>query len=498
MIESGGEGCTEKEQSALKTLQKLMYKRRQLLPEFESFYLPFGGHLYSDNRWVQLAKLVPWNEIEKKYERHFAESGMGAQAKSVRVALGALIIKEKLKISDEETVEQVRENPYLQYFLGYQGYREEAPFEASMMVHFRKRFTVQDMMWVQELIAKNTKEKTEGDTDKGPPSNSGKLIVDATVVPADIKYPTDVNLLNEAREKSERIIDALYLPLRGKEQKPRTYRQRAHWDYLRFAKKRKHTEKAWRKAIGKQLRYVQRNLRTIQHLSARVGLMVLGRREYRDLLVIGELVRQQEYLYTNHTHVVPDRIVSISQPHVRPMVRGKLSAPVEFGAKISVSVVQGFCFVDRLSWDNYSESGDLKGQIEKFKNRFGHYPSSVHADKLYRNRGNLQYCKDLGIRLSGPALGRPMTDSKALRAQMKQQRQDEADRVEIEGKFGVGKRKYSLSRILEKLPVTSATAICVIFLVMGLEKALRLLFSLLRRAILFGSFQPLCAQKAVA
>jgi hypothetical protein len=229
-----------------------------------------------------------------------------------------------------------------------------------------------------------------------------------------------------------------------------------------------------------------------------MGLMVLGRREYRDLLVIGELVRQQEYLFTNHTHVVPDRIVSISQPHVRPMVRGKLSAPVEFGAKISVSVVQGFCFVDRLSWDNYSESGDLKGQIEKFKDRFGHYPSSVHADKLYRNRGNLQYCKDLGIRLSGPALGRPMTDGKVLRAQMKQQRQDEADRVEIEGKFGVGKRRYSLSRILEKLPVTSATAICVIFLVMGLEKALRLLFSLLRRAILFGLFQPLCAQKAVA
>jgi hypothetical protein len=78
--------------------------------------------------------------------------------------------------------------------------------------------------------------------------------------------------------------------------------------------------------------------------------------------------------------VVSDRIVSISQPHVRPIVRGKLSAPVEFGAKISVSVVQGFCFVDRLSWDNYNESGDLKGQIEKFKNRFGHYPSSVHAD----------------------------------------------------------------------------------------------------------------------
>src|SRR5208283_3773159 len=141
----------------------MMYKRRHLQPEFEPFYLPFGGHLHSDNRWVQLAKLIPWEEIEKKYEKNFAESGMGAPAKSVRIALGALIIKEKLKLSDEETVEQIRENPYLQYFLGYLGYREEAPFEASMMVYFRKRFSVEDMVWIQELIAKSTKEKTRGD-----------------------------------------------------------------------------------------------------------------------------------------------------------------------------------------------------------------------------------------------------------------------------------------------------------------------------------------------
>jgi hypothetical protein len=132
-----------------------------------------------------------------------------------------------------------------------------------------------------------------------------------------------------------------------------------------------------------------------------------------------------------------------------------------------------------LSWDNYNESTDLKGQIEMFKNRFGHYPVSVHADKVYRSRENLQHCKSLGIRLSGPALGRPKRNIKELKAQLKQQHQDEADRVEIEGKFGVGKRKYSLSRIFERLPDTSATAICVVFLVMGVEKALRLLFYLL-------------------
>ncbi len=116
-----------------------MYRHKIPQPEFEAFYLPFGGHPRSDNRWIRLAKLIPWDEAEKKYAAHFAESGMGAPAKNVRIALGALIIKERLGLSDEETVEQIRENPYLQYFLGFEGYRDQPPFEASMMVHFRKR-----------------------------------------------------------------------------------------------------------------------------------------------------------------------------------------------------------------------------------------------------------------------------------------------------------------------------------------------------------------------
>jgi IS5 family transposase len=272
------------------------------------------------------------------------------------------------------------------------------------------------------------------------------------------------------------MIDVLHEPLKGKEKKARTYRRKEHREYLKFVKKRKHTERAWRKAIGKQLRYVERNSGHIQRLSQRIGLSRLNRRQYRDLLVIQELIRQQEYLHRHRTHVVSGRIVSISQPHVRPIVRGKLSAPVEFGAKLSVSVVDGFCYVDRLSWENYNESTDLIGQIELYKMRYGCYPASVHADKLYRDRNNPQFCKENGIRLSGPALGRPRLDAGERKALYKQQRRDEADRVEIEGKYGVGKRRYSLSRILSKLACTSATSIGIVFLVMGLEKAMRLLF----------------------
>lgn len=317
-----------------------MYRHKIQQPEFEAFYLPFGGHLRSDNRWVRMAKLIPWAEAEQRYAENFADSGMGAPAKNVRIALGALIIKERLGLSDEETVQQIRENPYLQYFLGYEGYRHEPPFEAAMMVHFRKRLGVEDLNWMQERVARRVQPTQRGkDTDGGddnPPTNSGKLIVDATVAPADIKYPTDVNLLNEAREKTEAIIDTLHRPLRGREPKVRTYRKKARKEYLKFAKKRKHSERAWRKAVGKMLRYVKRNLRHIQQLASRVGLSRLSRRQYRNLLVVAELVRQQEQMHQNRSCSVPGRIVSISQPHVRPIVRGKAAAPVEFGAKLSL------------------------------------------------------------------------------------------------------------------------------------------------------------------
>ena len=119
-----------------------MYKKaEQVVAELDKFELPFGGKLAEDNRWVIMAKLIPWLEVEEEYAKKFTLL-LGAPAKSSRMALGALIIKEKLGISDRETVEQIRENPYLQYFIGLNSYRNEAPFDASMLVHFRQRLEI--------------------------------------------------------------------------------------------------------------------------------------------------------------------------------------------------------------------------------------------------------------------------------------------------------------------------------------------------------------------
>ena len=124
----------------------------------ENFELPFQGKLSKDNRWVIMSDLIPWKEFEAEYASIFSE-GMGAPAKSFRMALGALIIKEKLGISDRETVEQIKENPYLQYFIGILSYSNETPFDASMLVHFRERIGIELVNKINREVVKNILEK---------------------------------------------------------------------------------------------------------------------------------------------------------------------------------------------------------------------------------------------------------------------------------------------------------------------------------------------------
>lgn len=456
---------------------------------FENFYLPFGGKLSGENRWVKLEELIPWEEFEEHYAEQLSEE-MGAPAKSFRIALGALIIKEQLGTSDIETVEQIRENPYLQYFLGLSEYSDKAPFAASMFVHFRKRVkreligqineaivqqSCQNDPPPQETAAESSEPTGEDNDDNEPPSgsNAGQLIVDASCTPADIRYPTDLNLLNEAREHTEHIIDLLYAQVREQvAQKPRTYRHKARQQYLYIAKQRQVSHKARRKAVGQQLRYLRRNLAHIDTLmAAGASLARLDKQLYRKLLVISELFRQQQWMYQQRQRRIEDRIVSIAQPHLRPIVRGKAGTPVEFGAKIAISCVDGYVFLEHLDWNNFNESTHLPEQIERFQQRFGHYPASVHVDQIYRTRANRQYCRERGIRLSGKPLGRP---KQSKQGQLRKQAQaDAAIRNQVEGKFGVSKRRFSLARVMAKLAATAETAIAMTFLVMNLERLLR-------------------------
>ena len=480
-----------------------MYRREHRYQlSFEDFFLPFGGKLSGENRWIKLAKLIPWDELEDDYAAQFCK-GFGAPAKPFRMALGALIIKARLGLTDEELVEQIKENPYLQFFIGLEAFQSSAPFDPSMMVYFRKRLPEAIVNDCNERIVRHGLKVIRSADPQGPgdddgsggstspadqpkPSsqkqpNQGSLLIDATCAPVDIRHPTDLSLLNEAREVTEILIDAMHPQVRecfG--HKPRTHRKKARQQFLAVAKKKKPRISKIRKAIKQQLGHLKRNLASVDALIACGGcLLAAGRHIYQKLLVISELVRQQTILYHADSRSIPDRIVSLCQAHIRPIVRGKARCNVEFGAKISISVTgEGFTFLDRLSYDPYNEGEDLKGQAISYRRRHGHYPKVICADQIYRTRSNRAFCQRHGIRLSGPRLGRPKNDPELVAAEKQQFIDDQRQRNAVEGKIGQGKRRFGLGLIREKLAVTQGSTIALNVLVMNLEKLLELLFVL--------------------
>ncbi|WP_419610524.1 hypothetical protein [Thiolapillus sp.] len=236
------------------------------------------------------------------------------------------------------------------------------------------------------------------------PERQGKLILDATVAPQAIRYPTDLSLLNEARELTEKIIDHLY-PHTDLKAKPRTYRKKARKAYLAIAKQKHPPAKARRKGIKQQLQYLRRNLKHIEGLLEHwpQGQPIpLPRWLLYRYWVTQHLYAQQWEMYRNRSHRCDDRIVSISQPHVRPIVRGKLDKPVEFGAKLSVSLTgEGIACVNEIRWDAFHEGKDLVSQVEAYKVRHGYYPEVVLADPAYGSRANRRYLKQHGIRFGG-------------------------------------------------------------------------------------------------
>lgn len=442
------------------------------------FNQPMGLKMNPENRWVKKAETIPWNEIEDRYAKLFP-SKKGMPAKPLRAALGSLLIQKQLQFSDRELVEEIRENPYFQYFIGLPGYKDEIPFVPSLLVEFRKRLTEEVLTEINEMIIEynspDDDDPTDGsgsgkDTDSsedksGEESSKGTLILDATCAPQNISYPQDVNLLNEARMNLEEIIDTICYEYNYS--KPRTYRKNARKDYLNLAKSRKRTAKKIRKAIKAQLQYIRRDMRYIDEFLSN-NEVKLSEYHSKRLDTIRTLVMQQQYMYDNKVHSVQDRIVSISQPYIRPIVRGKAKASVEFGAKLDLSIDEkGIARLERLSFDAYNESDVLISAIERYKERNGHYPERVLVDQIYRNRNNRAYCKAHGIRISGPALGRP---KKNAQNDKKQEYIDNTDRIEVERAFSLAKRKYGLGLITTKLDETTRGSIVLSILAMNVNR----------------------------
>lgn len=467
----------------------------------EGYQTPYEQQLTTENRWVQLAGLIPWDSLVPYYEQTFT-SKEGRPPVNGRVVIGALVIKHYLNITDRETIQQIRENMFMQYFLGYSSFTNEAPFSPTLFVSMRERLNLELMNKITDVVIlhgeKSTSEKNpkslEKDVENDKPdqdksnqvplevssetkqeeakiTHQGRMIVDASVAPQNITYPTDLKLIDAARKKSEELIDRLYHKSVHGNQKARTYREIAKKKFINLAKKKNKTAKEIYKANGQQIRYLKRNVsyidRYIKELRESNIEIPLKKKHWQYLETIQEVHRQQWEMHRTKTHRIDNRIVNIHQPYVRPIVRGKDSVKVEFGSKLQVTLLNGFSYIDKLSWDPFNEGITLLSAVEQYKNKFGFYPKEVLADKIYANRANRSQLKLIGINFKAKPLGRPSQNG-ALANHV-----SPGERNPIEGKFGQAKVAYGLDNIRAKLQTTSESWIATIFLVLNLLNLVR-------------------------
>ena len=440
--------------------------------------------LSKSNRWVQLGDNLPWEEIEKVYNSKLNNRRKGAANKPARMVVGALIIKHKLNLSDVETISAIGENPYMQYMLGLSEFTDTPVFDPSLFVTIRKRLQIEDLnsftlslMRVKTSVEVVFTKDEDGDTPADKNENqedthSASMKIDATCCDAEVRYPTDLDLLYDGSRVINRYIDKLCRL--SKLTAPVTFPMQSRKAYLSVIKNKRKSKSMINTCKEKMLAYLYRDINSFIELVAVHGtdlLDLLKRYEKRTLRAIITMYHQQKDMFTHSVHSCADRIISIFQPHIRPIVRGKTKSPTEFGAKIGVSVVNGYTFIDHHSWDAYNESTDMEHQIELYKKRFGSYPGKIYADKIYMNRVNRGLMKGLGIEAMGKPLGRPPKQSSP--EQERRMANSVGERNEVEATFGTGKRIYRANNIRAKLPETASCWTGMCYFVKNLMKFLR-------------------------
>ncbi len=181
----------------------------------------------------------------------------------------------------------------------------------------------------------------------------------------------------------------------------------------------------------------------------------LNNKQATRLGVIRILFDYQWHMYANKMYHVEDRIVSLQQPYMLPIQRGKANAKVEFGGKVDFLLSEGIIALERFDFSAFTESVDFKETLDRYYELYGQYPDKVLADTLYRNGKNMKLCKDLGIKIFGLRLGAKPKHASA------EQRLKDTDagkrRGAIERRFAFLKGSVGLdlanSRIAESLAV---------------------------------------------
>lgn len=386
----------------------------------------------------ELYRAIPFEELSKQIKKpRRAISGKGCKPWfDVKGGIALQILKSYYRCSDAMLIEQLNGNWQMQLFCGILLPKGEQIKDKDIVGRWRTYLG--HHMSIDKLqisCVQHWKPYMEH-------THTG--FTDATVFESYIEYPTDAKLLWKSCCDVYQMIKLGRK--RAKLRDTRINHEKRKIQYLGFAKRRKKSKRLNKKMCKSLLKYLQRLTDQLDSLIQKT-IIVIGPAQYNRLRTIKEVREQQWQLYFGNVPRVPDRIVSLHKPYVRPIIRGKEVKPVEFGAKVNMLQVDGISFIEHLSYDNFNEGIRLQSSIHLQQRYFGHC-HQIGADAIYATNENRRYCTSNKIATSFVAKGHegPLKEQKTqMRSVLGKIRS-----TVLEGSFGNEKNHYQLNKIKAK------------------------------------------------
>jgi IS5 family transposase len=385
---------------------------------------------------IKISDAIDWVSLSERLAPFYC-SNNGRPTKPSRAKVGLLILKHLYTLSDENVVDMLKRDIYAQYLCDVSLKEAQKFINPSTLTYFRKQIGAEGVKLIETEVL-NTLKKTN-------PPRGRRLVTDTTVMPVNIAYPTDVNLLDKIRCKAVEYLD------KAKSfgaKSYRTYQRTARKIVITYQKIRKHTTQSRRKVQKKLLQFSRRNVeqlndavKTVQRSTEPTSKQFIQKTK-RFLQTAQNILTQQKAIY--HNQKVSERIVSVDKTHIRPMVRGKYPAEVEFGPKLLVNLQDDYLFLEDVQFNNVSDTQLLKTSIESYKERFGKFPTQLATDRGFWSKENRQLAEDYGIKkIAMENKGK----SNYLKGKPFKERLRRL-RCKIEAKISLAKRKHGLARCL--------------------------------------------------
>lgn len=413
-------------------MTNLLFAHQQLLSE--RFLQTDLGQLYLSIPFDQLAATIP----PPKYER----SGRGCKPwLDVKGGIALLFLKHYLCLSDELLVQRLNTDWSMQYFCGIQLKPCEVIKDTDLPSTWRGYIGQHlDIDAMQKILAHHWKGQMEY------PNFSSE---DATCYESRISYPTPVKLIWDCCHKVWLSYNKIRKQLKLRYSRC-NYEERKK-EFLSYQKSKKKTKRAEKKLLKRLLKFLIRLLHLHEQLREQKQVK-LSIRDAEQLRLITRVYGQQHDKVYGRVEQIKDRIVSLSKPYIRPIVRGKETRSVEFGAKINKLQVDGISFIEHFSYDAFNESTRLQNCISLHHNLFG---KCTHhsADKIYATNANRKYCTSQKIITNfepkGKQRERHIAQNKVMRTILNKERS-----ARLEGSFGNDKNHFLLQKVNARNAIT--------------------------------------------